>query len=343
MPESRKSARKSTGKAATSARARRGRKPSGPNADWFVHDRFGMFIHWGLYALPARHEWVKNRERISDEDYQKYFDHFYPDLYDPTEWARMAREAGMKYFVVTTKHHDGFCLWPTALNDDWNISITPHGKDLLEPLADACREEGLRLGFYYSQTQDWHERDAVGNDWDFPAEGRDFPRYLRTKAIPQIEELLRGYGPVAGVWFDTPGPITPDQSRMLVDLVHERQPQCLVNSRIGNGLGDYDTLGDQEVPRLPPPGLWETPDTHNDTWAYSRYDTNWKSAREIAERLLRGASRGGNYLHNVGPDGKGRIPEQSARILREVGRWVRQHERAIHGAGPTPLGPQAWG
>jgi len=160
---------------------------------------------------------------------------------------------------------------------------------------------------------------------------------------PQIEELLTHYGPIAGIWFDTPGPITPAESRELVDLVHRLQPECLVNSRIGNGLGDYDTLGDQEIPRLPRPGLWETPDTHNDTWAYSRYDTNWKSAREIAERLVRVVSRGGTYLLNVGPDGKGRIPEQSARILREVGHWVRDHEQAVHGAGPSPLGPLAWG
>ncbi|NCO39457.1 MAG: hypothetical protein COZ06_36750 [Armatimonadetes bacterium CG_4_10_14_3_um_filter_66_18] len=166
---------------------------------------------------------------------------------------------------------------------------------------------------------------------------------MKTKALPQIEELLRGYGPLAGIWFDTPGPITPDESKKLVDLVHELQPQCLVNSRIGNNLGDYDTLGDQEIPRLPRPGLWETPDTHDDTWAYAWHDHNWKSPRELAERLVRVVSRGGTYMLNVGPDGSGRIPEQSARILREVGRWVHAHEEAIHGAGPAPFGPLAWG
>jgi alpha-L-fucosidase len=161
--------------------------------------------------------------------------------------------------------------------------------------------------------------------------------------MPQIEELLTNYGPIAGVWFDTPGPITPDESKELVDLVHRLQPDCLVNSRIGNDLGDYDTLGDQEIPRLPRPGLWETPDTHNDTWAYASYDRNWKGPREVAERLVRVVSRGGTYMLNVGPDGTGRIPEQSARILREVGQWVGAHEEAIHGAEPSPLGPLAWG
>ena len=203
--------------------------------------------------------------------------------------------------------------------------------------------EGLRIGFYYSQTQDWHERDAMGNTWDWSTEGRDFHRYLKTKAMPQVEELLRGYGPLAGVWFDTPGPITSDESKTLVNLVHRLQPQCLVNSRIGNNPGDYDTLGDQEIPRLPRSGLWETIDTHDDTWVYAWYDRNWKSPREIAERLVRVVSRGGTYMLNVGPDGSGRIPEQSARILREVGGWVKAHEAAIHGAGPTPFGPIAWG
>ncbi len=158
-----------------------------------------------------------------------------------------------------------------------------------------------------------------------------------------MRELLTGYGPIAGVWFDTPGPITPEQSAMLVNLVHDLQPDCLVNSRIGHGLGDYDTLGDQEIPSLPRPGLWETCDTHNDTWGYAWYDRNFKSSTELATRLARVVSRGGTYLLNVGPDGLGRIPDASARILREVGQWVQAHEDALHGANPTPLGPLPWG
>ena len=320
---------------------------------WLRDSRFAMFIHWGLYSELAGEwggkryfgiaEWIMKRAEIPVADYEQVAGRFNPTGFDALEWVRLAKAAGMRHIMITAKHHDGFALFKSAVSLFNIVDATPFGRDPLRELADACRAEGLRLGFYYSQTQDWHERDAVGNTWDFPAEGGDFQRYLRTKAIPQIEELLTHYGPVAGIWFDTPGPITPVESSELVDLVHWLQPDCLVNSRIGNGLGDYDTLGDQEIPRLPRPGLWETPDTHNDTWAYSRYDTNWKSAREIAERLVRVVSRGGTYLLNVGPDGKGRIPQQSAGILREVGHWVREHECTIHGAGPTPLGPLAWG
>jgi alpha-L-fucosidase len=312
-----------------------------------------MFIHWGLYSELAGEwqgkryfgiaEWIMNRARIPAAEYARVAERFDPTGFDALEWVRLAKAAGMRHIMITAKHHDGFAMFQSAVSP-YNIAdATPFGRDPLRELADACQAEGLRLGFYYSQTQDWYERDAVGNGWDFPAEGGDFQRYLRGKAMPQIEELLTNYGPVAGIWFDTPGPITPAESKELVDLVHRLQPDCLVNSRIGNALGDYDTLGDQEIPRQPRPGLWETADTHNDTWAYSQYDTNWKSAREVAERLVRVVSRGGTYLLNVGPDGKGRIPERSARILHEVGEWVGAHQSAIHGAGPTPLGPLAWG
>lgn len=333
------------------AAARQGAHPE--RGAWLRDSRLALFIHWGPYSELAgewqgkRHfgiaEWIMKRARIPAREYEQVAVRFNPTEFDAREWVRLAQAAGMRHIMITAKHHDGFAMFKSAVSA-YNIAdATPFGRDPLRELAEACRAEGLRLGFYYSQSQDWHEPDAVGNDWDAWPGARDFKRYLRGKAIPQIEELLTNYGPLAGIWFDTPGPITPEESAELVELVHRLQPDCLVNSRIGNGLGDYDTLGDQEIPRLPRPGLWETPDTHNDTWAYSRFDTNWKSAREIVERLVRVVSRGGTYLLNVGPDGKGRIPEASVRILRDVGRWVAAHEEAIHGAGPTPLGPLAWG
>ena len=300
--------------------------------EWLKDSRFAMFIHWGLYSeLGGRWndktyygiaEWIMNRAQIPAAEYEQVAGRFNPTGFEAREWVKLAKDAGMRHIMITSKHHDGFAMFKSAASPYNIVDATPFRRDPLKELADACQAEGLRFGFYYSQTQDWHERDAVGNTWDWPNEGRDFQKYLQTKAIPQIEELLHGYGPLAGIWFDTPGPITPAESKMLVDLVHQHQPQCLVNSRIGNNLGDYDTLGDQEIPRLPRPGLWETPDTHNDTWAYAGYDHNWKSPREIAERLVRVVSRGGTYMLNVGPDGTGRIPEQSARILREVGQWV---------------------
>ena len=320
---------------------------------WLRDSRFAMFIHWGPYSELAGEwqgkryfgiaEWIMKRAEIPVPEYEQAAACFNPTEFDALEWVRLAKAAGMRHIMITAKHHDGFAMFKSQVSPYNIVDATPFGRDPMAELADACRAEGLRLGFYYSQTQDWHERDAVGNTWDFTAEDADFRHYLRSKAMPQVEELLTNYGPIAGIWFDTPGPITPEESRELVDLVHGLQPDCLVNSRIGNNLGDYDTLGDQEIPRLPRPGLWEAIDTHNDTWAFSRFDTNWKSAREIAERLVCVISHGGTYMLNVGPDGKGRIPEQSARILREVGRWVADHVDAVHGAGPTPLGPLPWG
>lgn len=320
---------------------------------WLQDSRFAMFVHWGLYSelggewQGKRHygiaEWIMHRARIPAAEYAQIADRFNPVGFDAREWVRQAKAAGMRHLMVTAKHHEGFAMFHSAASSFNIVDATPFGRDPLKELAEACQAEGVRLGFYYSQTIDWHEPDAVGNSWSgWPTE-RDFKHYLRSKVFPQIEELLTHYGPVAGIWFDTPGPITPEESREIVELVHRLQPDCLVNSRIGNGLGDYDTLGDQEIPRLPRPGLWETPDTHNDTWAFSHFDTNWKSARELVERLVRVVSRGGTYMLNVGPDGTGRIPAQSARILAEVGEWVHAHEAAIHGAGTSPFGPLPWG
>jgi alpha-L-fucosidase len=320
---------------------------------WLKNSRFAMFIHWGLYSQLGGKwngqtyygisEWLMNRAKIPVSEYEQTAAQFNPTNFNAREWVQLAKDAGMTHIMITAKHHEGFAMFKSASSSYNIVDATPFKRDPLKELSEACRAEGMPLGFYYSQTIDWHERDAVGNTWDWPAGGRDFERYLNTKAIPQIKELLQNYGPVAGIWFDTPGPITPDESKMLVDLVHKLQPQCLVNSRIGNGLGDYDTLGDQEIPPLPQPGLWETPDTLNDTWGYAWYDHDWKSPQEIAERLVSVVSRGGTYMLNVGPDGTGRIPEQSARILRAVGRWVHAHEDAIDGTNPTPLGPLAWG
>ena len=320
---------------------------------WLKDSRFAMFIHWGLYSElggkwnDKTHygiaEWIMRRAQIPVAEYEKVAGRFNPTGFNAEEWVKLAKDTGMRHIMITAKHHDGFAMFKSKASPYNIVDATPFKRDPMQELAEACRDKGLRFGFYYSQTQDWHERDAVGNDWEFKKGEGDFQRYLKNKAVPQIKELLSNYGPIAGVWFDTPGPITPEQSKGLVELVHTLQPQALVNSRIGNGLGDYETLGDQEIPRLPRPGLWETPDTANDTWAYAWYDRDWKSPTEIAERLVRVVSRGGTYMLNVGPDGTGRIPEQSARILREVGKWVHAHEDAIHGTDATPFGPIAWG
>ena len=326
--------------------------PESERGAWFQESRFAMFIHWGLYSEAAGiwkdrayyviAEWLMFSARIPVREYEQLCARFNPVEFDARAWVRLARDAGMKYIVITAKHHDGFAMFKSSASAYNIVDATPFRRDPLKELAEACREAGLKLGFYYSQYQDWHEPDAAGNSWDFPVPG-DFDKYLREKAMPQIGELLTNYGPVALIWFDTPGNISPEASRELFDTVRRLQPDCLVNSRIGNGLGDYVTLGDQEIPLTAPDGRWETIDTHNDTWAFARNDHNWKSARELIGRLTRLVSLGGNYMLNVGPTGRGVIPEASAAILREVGAWLRRNGESVYGAGRSPVGAQAWG
>jgi len=329
-------------------------KPSGPQPRgvWFKESRFALFIHWGLYSEAAAQwrgktyygiaEWIMCRARIPVKDYEKLAKRFNPEEFDAKAWVRLAKTAGMKYIVITAKHHDGFALFKSKASRFNIVDATPFHRDPLKELAEACRNEGLKLGFYYSQFQDWHEPDAAGNTWDFKQKG-DFDKYLREKAIPQIEELLTHYGPVALIWFDTPGSISHEAATTLRNLVNRLQPDCLVNSRLGHGLGDYSTLGDMEVPLTAPNGLWETVDTHNDTWAYAGYDHNWKSPRELISRLLRVAALGGNYMLNIGPTGRGVIPPESAEILRQTGKWIRRNTDSLYGTSASPLGLQPWG
>lgn len=320
--------------------------------DWFRESRYAMIIHWGLYSEAAGNwkgrnyytiaEWLMHAAQIPVKDYEQLTTRFNPTEYDARAWVQLVLDAGMKYIVITSKHHDGFAMFKSAASAYNIVDATQFMRDPLRELADACAEKGVKLGFYYSQFQDWHEADAGGNDWDF-AEPRDFDKYLREKAMPQIEELLTNYGPVALIWFDTPGTISSEASEELLALVRRLQPDCMVNSRIGNGLGDYVTLGDQEIPLTAPDCLWETIDTHNDTWGYASYDHNWKSPHELISRLVRLLSLGGNYMLNVGPTGKGVIPEESAIILRKVGDWVHRNAESIYGTSRSPLGRQAWG
>jgi alpha-L-fucosidase len=311
-----------------------------------------MFIHWGLYSEAAGvwngknwhgiSEWLMRRAKIPVCEYEKLATRFNHSDFDAEKIAKLAKDAGMRYIVITAKHHEGFAMFKSAASKFNIADATPFKRDPIKELSAACANHNLGLGFYYSQYLDWHEKDAAGNDWEF-SNPRNFEHYLSTKALPQIKELLTNYGPVALIWFDTPGAITREGSQSLYDLVHRLQPECLVNSRIGNGLGDYSSLGDQEVPLVVPDGLWETVDTHNDTWAYSRHDHHWKSPAEIISRLVRIASLGGTYMLNVGPTGKGVIPAESAIILRLVGKWLKTNGKAIYGCQRSPIPLQPWG
>jgi len=317
---------------------------------WFREAKFGLFIHWGLYAIPAGEwkgravpgigEWIMNRARIPVAEYQQLAKQFNPVKFDADAWVGLARDAGMKYIVITSKHHDGFALYRSKASPFNVVDATPFKRDILEELAAACKRQGMRLGFYYSQSQDWHEAGGAGNTWDFgPDEQKDYDGYLRGKAEPQVRELLTGYGPVALVWFDTPRMMTPERAQRFTDLVRTLQPQCLIDGRLG-AAGDYVTTGDNVIPPEVGAEAWETPATINHTWGYRKDDEDWKSAGDITFKLLDIVSKGGNYLLNVGPMADGVIPQPSRDVLRTVGRWLRANGEAVYGARATPFGEE---
>jgi len=315
---------------------------------WFREARFGLMIHWGLYAVPAGEwkgklipglgEWIMNRARIPISEYEQLALQFNPVKFDADAWVRMARDAGMKYIVITSKHHDGFAMYGSKASKYNIVDATPFRRDVMKELAAACHKYGLKLCFYYSQTQDWHEPDAVGNDWDFtPESKKNFARYLEEKVKPQVTEILTNYGPIGLIWFDTPRNITKEQSQELVDLVHKLQPDCLVSGRVGHGLGDYDSAGDNQISVGQVKRDWETPVTMNDTWGFKRDDQNWKPTNILIQQLVQVSSRGGNYLLNVGPTSEGLIPQPSVERLTEVGKWLKLNSEAVYGAGPSPF------
>lgn len=323
---------------------------------WWTEARFGLFIHWGLYALPARHEWVKNREKITDEAYQKYFDHFNPDLYHPTEWARAAKNAGMKYFVVTAKHHEGFCLWDSKLTD-YKAPKTPVGKDLLRPLVEAMRAEGLRVGFYYSLL-DWHHPEYTvdlyhpmrdNQEFAAKAKGRDFNKYV-DYLFAQVRELLTDFGKIDVLFLDFSFPGAEGKGRddwkseRLIKMIRELQPGIIVNDRLDlldvPGGWDFRTP-EQFMPRewvqsggrrVP----WETCQTFSGSWGYYRDESTWKSVRQLVVMLIETVSKGGNLLLNVGPTGRGIFDQRAVDRLQGIGEWMRYNSRSIYGCTQAP-------
>ncbi len=325
---------------------------SHPGLEWFRSARFGMFVHWGLYAIPAGiwagkpvdgiGEWIMNFARIPISEYEPLASRFNPTRFDAEAWVALARRAGQRYLVVTAKHHDGFCMFRTRHTTYNIVDAAPFGRDPIQELAKECERQGIRLGLYYSQTQDWHHPGGDGNDWDFDQSSVDFAGYLENYVKPQVRELLTQYGPLCLIWFDTPRRMTADQSRELVDLVHELQPDCLVNGRIGNGMGDYSEAGDNQIPGGAQTLDFETPATINDTWGFKSEDHNWKSPADLIGKLVDITSKGGNYLLNVGPTAAGEIPEPSVERLEAIGRWLETNGESIYGAGPGPLQNMHW-
>ncbi|MGI6610462.1 MAG: alpha-L-fucosidase [Limnochordia bacterium] len=327
--------------------------PSPGDTSWFVHDRLGMFIHWGIYALPARHEWVKSRELISDDAYDRYFRHFDPDLYEPRLWAQAAADAGMKYFVVTTKHHDGFCLWDSALTD-YKATNTPAGRDLLQPMTKAFREQGLRVGFYHSLI-DWHHPEFV-IDRIHPMRNRPDKEELNQKRDQtkyaeylhgQVRELLTQFGTVDIMWLDFsyPGPDGKGrddwQSEKLYAMIRELQPDVVLNDRMDLPDGWDIKTPEQFQPREwvrvnGQPVVWEACQTFSGSWGYHREEATWKSLEQLVRMLIDTVSKGGNLLLNVGPTGRGEFDQRALDRLQGIGEWMKRHSRSIYGCTQAP-------
>ncbi len=333
---------------------------------WFLEDRFGLFIHWGLYSIPARGEWIRSNERLSVEDYQLYFEEYNPVFYNPREWARAAKGAGQKYAVLTAKHHDGFCLFDSKLTD-YKSTNTPAGRDLIKEYIEAFRDEGLKVGLYYSII-DWHHHDypAYGDRYhpmrdneDFKNVAGDFSRYI-TYFHGQVKELLTNYGKIDILWFDfSYDDMTGEkwQATKLVEMIRSIQPDILIDNRLGGNLLSSEPeiyAGDFYSPEqiIPVGGIvneeskpvpWEACITMNDHWGYHSQDKNYKSPQQVVRALVECVSKNGNLLLNVGPNAKGEIPEESMAILKAVGKWMKQNGESIYGCCASSLPKPEWG
>lgn len=316
----------------------------------FDESNFSMFIHWGLYShlggiwkdttYYGIGEWIKHPRMagIPDDEYLALAKEFNPSEFDAKAIAQLAKDAGMKYIIITSKHHEGFAMFKSE--HPFNIvDATPFGRDPMKELSVACEELGLGFGFYYSHNQDWTSPGASGGP-KFNADGTPatFEQYFYSKCKPQVKEICSNYGELDFVWFDTPGRMPKEFVLELVDLVRELQPNAMLCSRVGHGMGDYASKGDMEVPPRNIKGLWETCDTNNDSWSFAWYDNNFKGPKEILHRLISTVGRGGTYLFNVGPDGKGNIPPRGVKFLKETGEWIKKYPQVVYGAGPSPWG-----
>ncbi len=310
---------------------------------WFREAQFGLFIHWGLYAIPAGiwngksipwlGEWIMHTARIPVREYEKLAKHFNPVRFDARLWVELAEAAGMRYLVFTAKHHEGFAMYHSTV-DDYNIvDATPFKRDPVEELAEACKDSKVRLALYYSQAQDWHEPHAgtapqdggYGNTWDFPqGTASGFEEYLERKAKPQITELLTQYGPIAMMWFDNPMPsFTRHHAESVKQLVRSLQPQCLISSRIGHGIGDIRGFGDNQLPTDGMSCPAEACMTMNESWGYKHHGGRWKTGQELLELRRQAQDRGCNLLLNVGPMADGRFPPEAVERLQYLARYSK--------------------
>jgi alpha-L-fucosidase len=327
--------------------------------EWWREARFGMFIHWGLYAEPAGEwngkqvpgisEWIMARAPISVKDYEKIAENFNPIKYDAEAWVKLAKQAGMKYIVITSKHHDGFAMFHSKASKYNIVDATPFNRNPLKELADACEKNGIRLGFYYSQAQDWHEPGGTYFNieqgephWDPDLVREPLMNYINEKAVPQVKEILENYNGLDVLWWDTPRGMTEEAAQALQDVADE-YPDLLTNNRLYRPWpGDF-TTPEQHVP---PTGLdydWEVCMTMNTSWGYKWYDNKWKSSESLIHMLVDIASKGGNLLLNVGPTAEGLIPDSSVVRLKKIGLWMQQNGESVYGTKASPFFKLPWG
>lgn len=315
----------------------------------FRDGNYAMFIHWGLFSQLGNQwkgktyygigEWLMNNNmaNIPPQEYMPVAKDFNPINFNAKAIAQLAKDAGMKYIVVTSKHHDGFAMFHAKDNKFNIVDATPFKRDPMIELAKACKDAGLGFGFYYSQNQDWTAPGGNGGPaTDEQGNKKSFDDYFKEKCYPQVQQITTEYGPITLVWFDTPGGMDKKYAEQLVELVHKNQPGAYVSGRVGHNMGDYSTLGDMEVPKQNVEGLWESVDVTNDSWGYAWYDQNWKSAKELLTRTLSTVARGGTYMLNVGPKPDGTIPEQAAMALRTSGSWIKKYPQTLYAAKASP-------
>lgn len=309
--------------------------------------KFGMFIHVGVYSslagkwkgedVPGLCEWMVARRQIPLVEYKECAKKYNPYKWNPNEIVDLIKKAGMKYLVITAKHHDGFAIYDSKVSD-YNVVNSEYGKDMLAPLVDACRENGIMVGFYYSQDIDWEDPNGGGeNFWDYDLKSKEYGIYLQKKVKPQLKELLTQYGDIDILWFDTPITLEKSDSKDIYDYVHSLQPQCIVNSRLGNGFSDFDSLGDNQVPGGASENYAETAGTLNDSWGYKESDKNWKSPEDLIIQLCCLLSKGANYLLNIGPHGDGSVLPDTKERLHALGQWVEKYKKAVYGTKPSPF------